>query len=205
MSTLSQAIVDIFSTEKKLSLNGILQKFPEHGYGFLLAILALPSALPIPAPGYATPFGLALAALGWQMVIARERPWLPNFIGKRRIHIAQDGKFLKLALKFINFFEKFVKPRLPLLHKHTRLYGLLILLCGLCMCLPIPLTNTLPSLGIFLLALGFLETDGLFLLLGSLACFGGIVMTLSLITLGFVFGWQAVFGLKELIKGWLGL
>ena len=205
MSSLSQAILDVFSTEKKLSLNGILQQFPEHGYGFLLAILSLPSALPVPAPGYSTPFGLALAALGWQILTGRKQPWLPNFIGKRRIHIRKDGKFLKLGIKFIGFFEKIIKPRFPLLCKHTRLYGSLILLCGLCMCLPIPLTNTIPSFGIFLLALGFLESDGLFLLLGAGACLIGVLFTLTLITLGFVLGWQVVFEFKDLLKGWLNL
>jgi hypothetical protein len=51
---------------------------------------------------------------------------------------------------------------------NRRLAGILILLCGLLMLLPLPLpfSNSLPALTILLLAAGALERDGVFFLTG---------------------------------------
>ena len=39
-------------------INEITRAVGEKGFGLLLIVLSLPSALPVPAPGYSTPFGL---------------------------------------------------------------------------------------------------------------------------------------------------
>ena len=41
-----------------ISLKSILDNVEEQGFGLLLMTLSLPSALPIPAAGYSTPFGI---------------------------------------------------------------------------------------------------------------------------------------------------
>ena len=53
----------------------------EKGFGMLLVVLSLPSALPVPAPGYSTPFGLVMALIALQMVCGRRTVWLPYKIG----------------------------------------------------------------------------------------------------------------------------
>lgn len=64
-------------TQQLVSLGDILQLAAERTFGFLLAVLSLPSALPIPAPGYSTPFGIVLLLLGWQLLVGASTPWLP--------------------------------------------------------------------------------------------------------------------------------
>jgi hypothetical protein len=43
-----------------LTLANVLRLAGERTFGFLFVLLALPSALPVPAAGYALPFGLVL-------------------------------------------------------------------------------------------------------------------------------------------------
>ena len=45
---------------KDITIGGLLDHIGDRGFGLLLLVLALPAALPIPAPGYATPFGVLM-------------------------------------------------------------------------------------------------------------------------------------------------
>ena len=64
------------ATGERVTLADILDLAGERIFGFLFVILALPSALPVPAPGYSIPFGIALFVLAVQMAAGRDRPWL---------------------------------------------------------------------------------------------------------------------------------
>ena len=66
------------------------------------------------------------------------------------------------------------------------------MLMAACMMVPIPGTNTVPAMVVFLIGMGLSQNDGLVLCLGSLAGFGAVVLTLLIIKFG-----------KEVIKGWL--
>lgn len=52
------------------------------------------------------------------------------------------------------------------------------------MILPIPLTNTPPAFGIFLLGMGMIEEDGIFGFLGACACFAGVILTSCILIFG---------------------
>ncbi len=143
----------------------------DRGFGLLLLILALPAALPIPAPGYATPFGIAMVILGAQLLVGRTTPWLPEFIQARSI----PYKMLDFAIRGgslpLRVVEFLIRPRLSGLAR-SRVFlaalAIVIMLMASMMSLPIPLTNTAPSFVIFVLAAGILEEDGLVLLGGLL-------------------------------------
>jgi hypothetical protein len=74
--------------------------------------------------------------------------------------------------------EGVVRPRLTFLHAGpgmARLVGLGVALAGLGLMLPLPIpfSNALPAWAVVLLALGLMERDGLFLLLGHLTVLAG--------------------------------
>ncbi|MEO0888190.1 MAG: exopolysaccharide biosynthesis protein, partial [Cyanobacteria bacterium J06648_10] len=52
----------------EVTLNEILEIAGERTFGFLFVLLSLPSALPIPAPGYSTPFGIVMFLLAVQLI-----------------------------------------------------------------------------------------------------------------------------------------
>jgi hypothetical protein len=69
--------------------------------------------------------------------------------------------------------EKFVRPRLALLHAEPdmlRLIGLGIVIAGLGLMLPLPIpfSNSIPAWAVVLLAIGMIEREGLCVLLGHL-------------------------------------
>ena len=63
MARLSVELNRYFFEEDRSSdikLIDILELAGERVFGFLFVILALPSALPVPAPGYSIPFGILM-------------------------------------------------------------------------------------------------------------------------------------------------
>ncbi len=54
-------------------------------FGLTLLLLSLPSALPVPAPGYSTPFGIALLLVSLQIILGRQSVWLPARMANIRI------------------------------------------------------------------------------------------------------------------------
>lgn len=81
MSRLSLELERYFFEETaltKVTLSDILNLAGERTFGFLFVLLSLPSALPLPAPGYSVPFGVVMLVLAVQLVVGRRRPWLPQ-------------------------------------------------------------------------------------------------------------------------------
>lgn len=164
----------------------ILSKTGTSAFGLLLVVLSLPSALPVPAPGYSTPFGIALLFLGGQMFLGKKQPWFPQKLLDKQISFNPNNGIFKKIQSFMRFFTKIIQTRFTVLFTSFwyRVYGALIALGGISMILPIPLTNTPPAFGIFLLGMSMIEEDGLFAFLGSCALITGILLTLSILIFG---------------------
>lgn len=217
---LSVTIQGIFGdVDGVITLRQVLDRLDVRSFGILLAILSLPSALPVPAPGYSVPFGVALIFLGVQMVLDRDYPWFPERLLQREIKVKKDSKLVNSMTKFAAFFERFIKPRLGFVygtHGFRRLLGAVVLTCGISMCIPVPLTNTAPALGIFLIGLGSLEEDGLVGIGGIGVAIAGLLLAATVIGLIlYLTYWAAGTGsemsiaeveemVKDFIKGLLG-
>ena len=68
------------------------------------------------------------------------------------------------------------------------------------MMIPIPGTNTLPAIGVFVTAFGLLEDDGAISLGGLVLCLMGAILTTSIL---FALMWGGS-SLLDVIKTWLG-
>lgn len=194
---LSQNIENLLKNNTHLSLKKVMEQTDESIFGFLLALLALPSALPVPAPGYSTPFGIVIIILSLQIIIGKKYPWFPAKIKEKEIPLEKFKKGIQKINKFIVFFEKLIHPRLSFIYtKGQPLVGIMILLCGISMLIPIPGTNTIPALGVFALGIGMIEKDGLLGIGGMLISFLGITITAIILYLGKEFLeliWNAIF------------
>jgi hypothetical protein len=95
--------------------------------------------------------------------------------------------------------EIFIKPRLGALTRDgaSRIFGLLGLIMALTVCIPVPLTNTVPSFGIALMAIGFIMRDGLAILAGALI---GMMWVGILVAGVILFGPEAIDMIKDTIK-----
>ncbi|MEC4678159.1 MAG: exopolysaccharide biosynthesis protein, partial [Nitrospirota bacterium] len=82
----------------------------------------------------------------------------------------------------------------------SKIIGLLGFLMALSVLFPVPLTNTVPSFGIVLMAIGILMRDGLSVLVGAIIGTAWVIMLVSVIL---IFGPEGVDLIKETIKSFL--
>ncbi|MFN8378421.1 MAG: exopolysaccharide biosynthesis protein [Anaerolineae bacterium] len=159
--------------EGNVSVRYLLSTIGEHSMLLLCIILTVPFLTPIPLPGVSTIFGaiIMLIALG---IVLNRVPWLPNLVLDRPIASHQLGAVLHSGAKLSTRIERWVKPRMLRLSGSVhvnRINGLLLLLGGFLLILPIPfipLSNMIPGYGILFLAIGMLQRDGYLILLGYL-------------------------------------
>jgi len=189
-----------------VSIGEIVDAVGEKGFGLLLVVLSLPSALPIPAPGYSTPFGIMIALLAIQMLMGRQEVWMPKRLRTTRIKPRFAEKMIGAASKFLSKIERFIRPRQQWIRSYPGEASLavVILIMACLMMLPIPFTNTFPAMVIFLIGIALSEEDGLLAIVaftvGCLAVllYGGIIYLLI------TQGPQAIDHLKETIKSLMG-
>lgn len=187
------------------TLRQVMLSLGERGYGLLLVMLALPSAMPVPAPGYSTPFGVALFLVGVQILAGRDLPWLPNWVLDRQVSPGMGRKMLAFGSSFFGRLEHLIRPRYAWTFTRAGhwLAGGLVVAMSLLMIAPIPLTNTAPAGVIFLIGIGMVEKDGMVLGAALGLGFLSILLYLAAFYAIFHFGLQGVGELKELVRGWL--
>ncbi|MGF1656239.1 MAG: exopolysaccharide biosynthesis protein [Verrucomicrobiales bacterium] len=175
---------------KGISVRDVVETMGDRGFGVLLVLIALPSALPIPAIGYSIPFGLMLLILGVGVFTGRKTPWLPKWALNLEIPRKTAETMVSWAVKFLSKIEYMIKRRMEwAAGAGGRMFaGTVIILMAILMMIPIPFTNTFPSFVIFLVGVGMTEKDGLFFLasavLGALAVVVYVVAGFLILTLG---------------------
>lgn len=182
--SLEEDLSSLLNTSKTetMTLGSIFKKLAGRGYPFLAIFLSLPFCQPIQIPGFSTPFGLLIAFVGLRMSFGHAI-WWPEWILKKEISPKLLKTIVETSLWFVRKTKKILRPRLSWLcdDSLTILHGIITAVMGLFLALPlpIPLSNLSAAWAIFLINLGLLECDGLFI------CFGYVV---ALITIGLLIG-----------------
>lgn len=176
-----------------LTVGELVDKAAESGFGFLIGILSL---IAIPFFGLSTPFGLAIALVGVQMLFGRMEPWLPRRARRRALSISMLDRVAGLLARRTRWLAKSTRRRWEMMIR-PRLIGLgvVILALGLALPLPIPGSNFVFLIPLFIYAVGVLELDGVWILVGHIA-------TLVDITLLFVFG-RVVLAVLQGLWAWI--
>ncbi len=189
-----------------VSLGDITRIMGERGFGMLFIILSLPSAMPVPAPGYSTPFGILMVLLGLQQLVGKSSPYLPQWALNRELKSKTMAKIFNAGGAFFDKMEYLIKPRFGWIGSRLgqSVISLLVIIMATLMIFPIPLTNTAPAIVIFILGIGILERDGLAI------AFGAVVGWLAVLLYGFVIYSIIYLGtspeeVKEMVKGFLGM
>ncbi|MAH06049.1 MAG: hypothetical protein CL561_10880 [Alphaproteobacteria bacterium] len=202
---LSQLLLDFENalTGERTSVEDILRALHERGFGALLFIFALPAALPLPVPpGINLIIALPLIILTFQQMIGRSNVWLPEKVKKRSVDSRKLGEMIETARPWIARLEKLVKPRLAFITQGvaSRLIGVCGLIMALSVTIPIPLSNTIPSFSIALMAIGVLMRDGFAVIVGA---FIGLLWVVILYSLLIYFGLEGIEMIKDFIKSML--
>ena len=154
-----------------VTLRQLIALIGEQGLLLLCALLSVPFLIPVSIPGVSTVFGLAiiLIAIG---ITANRAPWLPRQIMDREIDGDKLAGVLGRGAAIVARIETVIRPRIAAFTEGAamnRLNGLVIILGGLLLMMPlglVPFSNTLPAFAILLLCIGMAQRDGLLVLAG---------------------------------------
>jgi hypothetical protein len=174
------------------TLGGLIETFEEKSFALLFILLLGLPALPLPTGGATHVFEIIAMLLALQLIAGRDEIWLPGRFKNTRLG---DGFIAKL-LGTIRRLERFSKPRARPLFEHRLsniVFGLLVLAGSIAAFVAPPFTglDTLPSLGVVFLSLGFVMEDIALVVLG-------IVIALVGVGLEIVLGEAAVHGISSL-------
>jgi hypothetical protein len=156
-----------------LTLQRIIEKTGERAVGVLAAFLCLPLLTPIPLPGMCILFGLALALLGIEIAIRRDRPWLPARLLRWNLPPKLGPRLIGWVAKLFRPLERIIRPRLLFMQNPVAMafVGVALALDGVLLALPlppvVPLSNAIPAWLALVTILGITEEDGICLLMGT--------------------------------------
>ena len=170
--------------ERPIRLDELAAVFQGRASNVLLILLALPFLTPVPLPLLSIPFGIIIALSGLCMAL-RRKPWLPSRLADKQLPAGALTRILSAAGRIIGWLERLAKPRWIYpehLRWFRRLSGMLIVVAGslLLLPLPIPFSNLFPAIAVVLLALGGLQRDGLCFAGGCLALLLSIAYLIAL-------------------------
>jgi len=173
--------------EDVLKLGDVFAGLGKRSFGMLLFISSLPAFIPIPGVGGAIS-GPLVVMIGMQLLVGLRRPWLPRFVATRGPHRRAMASFRDRIAPWLARLERAVRPRAAALLDHrlaSAITGLLLILLGLLLALPIPFTNYLFGGLLLVFAFALLERDGLLMALAwvsgsvAVAMFGVLSGTLA--------------------------
>ena len=169
-----------------ITLGALIAIFREGGFALLLILFASPLALPLPAVGIATVMSVPILFIAGQLAIGKRTPWLPEKLARKEIELDSLRKVINTILPWLEKIEHLIRPRITLFSTRIgcRLIGLVMMICACSVALPIPFSNTIPSMGIVLMSLGLLERDGVVILAGMVVGAIGVGITTAILYFG---------------------
>ena len=172
--TTTVALLDGFANgnpDDVLRLGDLLKDFGPAAFGMLLFLGVLPAFIPVPGVGGAVG-GPLVILVGVQLLLGMRKLWLPGFLSRRGPHRSAMMRFRQRMAPWLRRLEKLVRPRMTaFLDNRIALSftGLLLVLLGVLLALPIPFTNYVFGFLLLLFAFALLERDGALLLVAWIA------------------------------------
>ncbi len=137
-------------------------------------------------PGISMFFGLFISYLGLRIAAKKSFIWMPKFLRYKKISSYFLIKVIQKVLNLLKFMKRWSKPRYVWATQkiETRVInGLMVTLVGICLAIspPVPLTGLLACAAICLIAIGLLNDDGIYIILGYVFALLYLVMVLFLL------------------------
>jgi hypothetical protein len=151
------------------TLGWLLSALHQRSFGVVILFLGVLATAPI---GSMVP-GIMLAAVAVQMIVGIQEPIFPRFITERRLPTQYLFRLGGRAIPVLRYLERVVHPRWPRAFEAARHFvGIVVLLLTAALLLtPIPFSNIAPAVLVVLIALAYIEEDGLLLCVAFFAAF----------------------------------
>lgn len=169
----------------KKTLGDLLDTFQEKSFAVLFLLLMSIPALPLPTGGVTHVFEVIVMQLALELIIGRRTPWLPKRFVRRELGPLTQKKAIPFIVRRVRWFEKFSRSRLPLVLNHRLVLsalGIVILGYTLTAFLAPPFSglDTLPSLGVVVIALSLILEDAAITLIGLAIGAVGVALVIIL-------------------------
>ncbi len=165
-------------TGERVTLGDMAEFLGDRSIGGLLLVLALPMALPVPAPGLSVLFGVPMIVISAQLALGYRRAWLPARLARRSVPRSTFETIVARILPTLRRLERIVRPRAGwLAGPWARApVGIICLVLAIIITLPVPLGHVVPGTAISVLALGLIERDGIAIALGIITAVVGLLV-----------------------------
>jgi hypothetical protein len=158
----------------RVSVGWLMAQLGERSFGLTLFVMAVIALL----PGASTVMGVLIAWPAVQMILGHDLAVLPRWIARREIGVEKLARLIRAVTPRLKWVERLVQPRWATPFQTTkRVTGVVMLLLGLTLISPIPFGQVAPALVIMLLALAYLEEDGVALLVALVAALCSLAAT----------------------------
>lgn len=164
--------------EDGITIENIFHVLAGKGYAALLILFSIPFCFPITIPGMSFPFGMVLAFCGLRIAFG-QKLWWPEWVLRKRVTAKQTSDIVNAIAKSLQRLQKVLHPRMVFLTQNPwlhRLHGVTIFILAVFLSLPIPLpfSNMICALPLLFFGFGFLEDDGVAIVIAyvlSVVCF----------------------------------
>lgn len=181
-----QRLLSATEEVEKPTVGAMVDSLGRSGHGLVLLMLALPSFVPVPGLPTGLVFGVALMLVAVQMIRGQETVALPEWIRKQAL---PRGAMLATVRKLDTWMQKverLLRPRMNALTEGAAItiVGLLVLIMGITLLLPVPFGNQGPAFAVMVFAFGIMEKDGLAIIAGTVLAAIGFAWNIALVIFG---------------------
>jgi hypothetical protein len=193
---LSDELKEWLEGESDRTLGALVDAFGKKSFAIIFVLLLGVPALPLPTGGATHVFEIIAALLALELIIGRDEVWLPERWQRLKLGGDKQQRFIAGLTRLIARLERLSRPRLSFLFDHrlsSIVFGLVVLggTAGAFFAPPFTGLDTLPSLGVVIVALGVLLEDFLVVAAGLVVIVGGVALEI-------VLGAAAVHGLSSI-------
>lgn len=186
---ISEVLTDLARNiqSERVKLADLVSVLGDRAFAVTMFILALPNAVGLGTiPFLSTVIGIPQVFVALQMMIGKERPWLPHWLLERSIARSDFQRVVEKAMPYLAKCERVLRPRWPVMSSDfaERVLGGVFVILSVIVSAPIPFGNQPPAVGVALISLGLIERDGLFVCLGLVASVIAIAIALVVIGAG---------------------
>ncbi len=169
----------------KKTLADLTDVFEAKSFAVAVMLLMVTSALPIPTGGITHVFELITMLLALELIFGRRALWLPKRLLRRELGPATTRKAIPYIARRVRWFERFSRPRLGGALEHRLVlcaFGVVILLLTLVAFVAPPFSglDTLPSLGVVVIALSLILEDVVVTAIGIAIGVAGVAIAVAL-------------------------
>jgi hypothetical protein len=175
------------------TLGWLMHSLHKRSFGIIMLLIALVAI----APGLSIVAGLLLMIPAFQMIAGKPAPAFPRRIATRPLPTRHFVAVVQRSIPVLRYLEKMVHPRWHTPPETTKcLVGAVVLMLSATLVfIPIPLSNVVPAAVIALIALAYIEEDGVLLSIAVVAAV--IVLTVAIVAI-----WELMVGAKWIVGLW---